>query len=329
MVALHTANYQEVGMTEQRNELNEAIYEHMLIIDKLLKESKTPIFERPFKASIIFVETAILDSTFKNQKELLQSEFFLKQIFHPTKEWYFNKYGTLAEIPIVEMYSGIVCPHGQPVLIRFSKTTRRVEDPNETAWLTFPDHFQDSEYLVEIFDNPKIFNSVLGEDKDTLIADSKRIVLMTRTINLHLMFANYCDTNTRNMAGGIWSHFEKAITDILSFDDSQVSIGCWELSFAIEKTLKVYLQQKTGSYPFSHDLMYLGAKAKKCLPSIDMNLIKLFPTGAIEMRYSQIIVKPLQAVDYYNIALKLVFSIVNDLPGKYKLNNASFLIKGF
>lgn len=310
-------------------ELKDAIDENMPFIDEMLQESKVAIFDRFMRAALIFVDLAITYSSFGSKEELLKSEVFFKGIIPLVNDWYWEKYGELAKNPMCEVYSGIVNPYGQPVLVKIPSTTSKIEVPNETAWLTFPDCLQESESLTDMIQTPLILDKLPTSEREALLSEFDEVVSMTRSINLNIMSASELDAETTNMAQGIWSHFEKAIVDILSFKNQQASIGCWELHLAIEKTLKVYLKQADGKKYFGHNLNTLGDKARIYIPEIDLSMIKSLPSDkdAIQLRYSELVHNVDEVVDYYKKALALVFSITRKLARKYKLNNASFLIK--
>lgn len=201
--------------------------------------------------------------------------------------------------------------------------------PNETAWLTFPDCRQENESLTDMIQTPSILDKIPSNEKEVLLSEFDEVVSMTRSINLNIMSASDLDPETTNMAQGIWSHFEKAIVDILSFQNQQASIGCWELHLAIEKTLKVYLKQANGKKYYGHNLNILGDEARTYIPEIDLSMIKSLPSDkdAIQLRYSELIKNVDEVVGYYKKALALVSFITSKLSRKYQLDNASFLIR--
>lgn len=244
-------------------------------------------------------------------------------------DWYWEKYGELAKNPKTKVYSGIINPYGQPVLVKIPSTTSEIEVPNETAWLTFPDCLQESESLAEMIQTPSILDKLPKYEKEVLLSEFDEVVSMTRSINLNIRSVSELDAEATDMAQGIWSHFEKAIVDILSFQNQQASIGCWELHLAIEKTLKVYLNQADGKKHFGHNLNALGNKAKIYIPELDLSMIRSLPSDkdAIQFRYSELVQNVGKAVVYYKKALALVFFITSKLSRKHKFNNASFLIK--
>jgi hypothetical protein len=310
-------------------DLKDAIDKHMPFIDELLQESKIPIFHRFMRAASIFVDVATTDPSYGSKEELLKSEAFFEGIIPLINDWYWEKYGELAKYPNDKVFSGIISPYGQPVLIKIPSTTSRVEVPNETAWLTFPDCLQESESLTDMAQTPLVLDKLPLNEKEMLFLEFNNVVSMTRSINLNIMSASELDAETANMAKGVWSHFEKAIVDILSFQSQQASIGCWELHLAIEKTLKVYLKQADGKRHYGHNLNALGVKAAVYSPDIDLSIIKSLPSDkdAIQLRYSELVKSVDDTLDYYKKALALVAFLSRKLSRKYKFNNASFLIK--
>jgi hypothetical protein len=300
-------------------ELKDVIDEHMPFIDELLQESNVPIFDRFMRAASTFVEVAITDSSYESKEELLKSKAFFEGIIPLVNDWYWERYGELSKNPRDKVFSGIINPYGQAVLVKIPSTTSRIEVPNETAWLTFPDCLQESESLADMIQTPLTLDKLSLNEKETLFSEFEDIVSMTRSINLNITSASKLDTETTNMAQGIWSHFEKAIVDILSFQNQQASIGCWELHLAIEKTLKVYLKQANGKKYYGHNLNTLGGKVKDYAPDIDLSIIKSLPSDkdAIQFRYSELVQRVSDTVDYYKKALALVSSLTNKLSREY------------
>lgn len=309
--------------------LKDAIDEHMPVIDELLQSDKIPIFKRFMIAARLFVEDAVIDSSFNSKEELLKSKAYFGIIIPLVNDWYFEKYGQLARNPYVKIYSGIITPYGQPVLIKIPSTTTKVEVPNKTAWMSFPDHLQENESLTEMIKIPLKLEKLTVIEIEKLLTEFNDVVSKTRSINLNIMSADELDEDYSNMAQGIWSHFEKSIVDIISLQNQQASIGCWELHLAIEKTLKVFLNQKDGKKHFGHDLKSLRDKVKSYVPEVDLSLIDSLPSDkdAIQMRYSELITCIDDAVSYYQKALMLVFAITNKLSRKHKFNNSSFLLE--
>lgn len=308
--------------------MKEAIDEHMPFIDKILRDRNIPIFDRFIRAAYLFFDIAIIDSNYENKKDILRSKAFIEGIIPLVNNWYWNKYGELAKGPNSKIYSGIITPHGHPVLIKIPSTIINVAVPNETVWLTFPDCLTDNESIEDMAQIKINLDSISLEETDRLYAEFNEIVSITRKINLNLGSAGGTYKETADMASGIWGHIEKAITDILSLQESQASIGCWELHLAIEKTLKVYLKQICGSWKYGHDLKKLGNDINKYDKSLDFSLLQLIPSDkdAIKMRYSELIKNISEVVDYYNDSLRLIEDVTSKYKRRHSMNNSSFLL---
>lgn len=309
--------------------LKEAIDEHMPFIDEHLHKLNVPIFKRFRCAAYLFVDFAVIDSSYKNKEEILKSKVFFEGIIPLSNFWYLNKYGELAKDPTTRVFSGIITPYGHPILVRIPATTTRVEVPYETAWLTFHDCLSENESIEDMAQTKIDLDKLPEEEMDRLTTEFSEVVSITRKINLNVRSVGGIDEKTANMAGGIWGHVEKSIVDILSFQDNQASIGCWELHLAIEKTLKVYLKQICGSWTFGHDLKKLSTKVNSLNASLDFSVIQSLPSkkDAIKYRYSELVSNVSEAVDYYKKALRLIECVTNQYERKYSMNNASFLVK--
>jgi hypothetical protein len=309
--------------------LKEAIDEHMPFIDEHLQKLNVPIFDRFMRAAYFFVDFAIIDSNYESKEELLKSAAFIEGIIPLVNDWYWDKFGELAKSPVNRTYSGIITPYGHPVLVKIPATTSRVEVPNETAWLTFPDCLTENESIGDMAQTKIDLDKLHGEEVDRLSTEFSEVVSMTRKINLNVGSAGGIDTEAANMADGIWGHIEKSIVDILSFQDIQASIGCWELHLAIEKTLKVYLKQICGSWVFGHDLNKLSSKINNHDANLDFSVIQSLPSDkdAIKLRYAELVKNVSEAVDYYKKALRLIEKVTSKYERKYSINNASFLLK--
>lgn len=309
--------------------LKEAIDEHMPFIDEHLQKSNIPIFNRFMRAAYLFVDVAIVDSSFESKDDFLKSETFIEGLIPLVNNWYWDKYGKLAKNPTNKVFLGIIAPYGHPVLVKIPSTTNKVEVQYETAWLTFPDCLGENESITDMVQIKIDLDKLTTKESDRLSTEFNEVVSMTRKINLNIGSAAGLDKEAFNMAQGIWGHVEKSIIDILSFQDPQASIGCWELHLAIEKTLKVYLKQICGSRVFGHDLNVLSKKIKNHDASLDFSVIQSLPSDkdAIKLRYAEIVTNVSDALNYYKKALRLIEQITSKYERKYSMNNASLLLR--
>jgi HEPN domain-containing protein len=311
------------------NELKDHIDEHMPHIDKILAEQNIPIHKRFFIAGKLFVETAIQKSNFQSNEELLESKVYRESILPLFNDWYFEKYGDLAKGLGSDVYSGVVLAYGQPVKLNISAATNEVIEEGKLSKLTFPDHLQESEDL-EDFIEPKFDLSKMDEISICeLRSKIEQVVALTRSVNLDLNMASHSNQSASDMAQGIWSHFEKGISDILSYKNERASVACWEFHLAIEKSIKVLIHSKSGSGKHGHNLDDLIEHLSKFESGIDSSGLAGLPSekDAIKLRYAEMIKTPIDAFEYYLIAIRFVADIVSRLEHKIGIKNASFTLK--
>ena len=151
-------------------------------IDEHLQKLNVPIFDRLMRAAHLFVDLAITDSSYESKEELLKSTAFIEGIIPLFNDWYWGKYGELAKNPTNRIYLGIITPYGHPVLVKIPATTSRVEMPNETAWLTFPDCLSENESIEDMAQTKIDLDKLPAEEMDRLSTEFREVVSMTRKI---------------------------------------------------------------------------------------------------------------------------------------------------
>lgn len=309
-------------------ELKAYIDEIMPNIDEVFTTQNIPIHDRYMRAAIFFVENYIELDTFESSSEIIKHEAFSKDIVPVFMQWFHEKYGELVRPPHQKTATGIITSYAQPLKVDIPLTTSEATDKG-TAWLRFPDKLGDSENMESFFDK-KVPLNILNEEQYSKLSDEvSELVSTIRTININLMTVDGLDADTSNMMGGIWSHFEKAVDDIISFRPERISVGCWELHLAMEKTFKVLIKQKTSKKAFGHNLIKLYKEIESFCPEIDRSLLASLPTDkdAIQLRYAEQSRDFQDVLVFYKKALKIVYSLTNKLERKYKLNNAGFEFK--
>lgn len=326
--SLITLNFIRVDIC-MPNELRDHIDEHMPDIDEILAEHNIPIHKRLFIAGRLFFETAIQKSSFQFNDELLKSEVYHECILPLFNNWYFEKYGDLAKGPGGDVYSGVFLAYEQPIKLNIPAATNEVLEEGKSAKMTFHDHLHESENLEDLFEPKFKLSKMKKSSVYELRSQIERIVALTRSINLDLNMASKVNQPALDMAQGIWSHFEKGISDMLSLKNERASIACWEFHLAIEKSIKVLIHSKSGSSEHGHDLKKLITHLSKFESGVDSSTLAVFPSDkeAIKLRYAEIITTPIVAFKYYLIALEFVSDIVSRLEHKVGIKNGSFILK--
>jgi len=311
------------------NELKDFINSVMPEIDDILSQQETPIPRRFYAAADLFIQAYVAESSFCSKKDLLYNEYYSKHVLPIFNDWYFEKYGELTENPTERYYSGVALVYGQPSGLKIPITTGEIVEEGVTSKMMFPDHLQKSENIKNILSSEFDLEKMKETELKELTEQIRSVVALTRTLNLDLSTAINLDIQAQNMSRGIWSHFEKSISDILSFKRERAAIACWELHLAMEKALKVTISSKTKKSMHGHDLHKLAHFLRNHVDTIDISSLSQLPTDkeAIQLRYGEIVRQPTEAYEYYLVALNFVASITRNLDRKYKLNNASFTLK--
>lgn len=310
-------------------ELKKHINRFLPDIDQILAEKNIPIDQRLLLAGRLFVDIAVKKTSLNSKEEFLNSEIYRKVLLPLINEWYTKKYGDLSIGNSGAVYSGIVLVYNQPTLIHIPATISEIIENDRLAKLTFPDHLHSSENIETMFESKFDLDQMAHKKLQTLKDDIAKTVALSRSININLNMASNLQSFYQEMAGGIWSHFEKAIPDITSMKAELSSIACWDLHLAIEKTMKVLLNCKTGVAEKGHDLKDFAKKIKRLKLGVDFSKLAKLPSDkeAIKLRYVELKRTPLEAYHYYIIALNLVSDITSKLDQKLRINNSSITIE--
>ncbi|MDZ7852157.1 MAG: hypothetical protein U5L98_05760 [Halomonas sp.] len=310
-------------------ELRELIYEAMPFIDELLAESEIAIHKRFMLAGEIFVDHFVEKSTFDSKEELLRSEAY-RVVFLPIfNDWYWDKYGELAKGPGGDIYCGLVLAYNTPVKILIPATTSRVVEPGKLAKLTFPDSLEDYESIEEMLQTKFDLEKMPEPEKSEFKRRSERVVGLIRSINIDINMASSLPPEAEKLSKGIWSHMEKAANDILTLTPERASIACWDIHLAVEKTLKVLINEKTGRLEYGHNLKNLSDKLSEVEPDINEHMFRNLPSDkdAIKLRYAELIRSITDAASYYNESLEIISIVASKLEHKLGIKNASIILK--
>lgn len=310
---------------ELRNHINLVLPD----IDQVLAEKNIPINQRLLLAGQLFVDIAVKKTSFDSKDEFLQSDTFREVVLPLINDWYTKKYGDLSIGKGGDVYSGMVLVYNQPTLIHIPATISKIVENDSLAKLTFPDHLHSSEKIETMFESTFDLNQMEKEKLQKLKDDVAKTVSLSRSTNIHLNMASNLQNFYQEMAGGIWSHFEKAISDIISMKVELSSIACWDLHLAVEKSLKVLINSKTGKIKHGHSLKDLIKSVKKFETGINFSRVKDLPSQheAIELRYAEITQTPIEAYEYYTITLELVSDITSKLDQKLSIKNSSITLE--
>ena len=311
------------------NELRDYIYTLMPNIDALLAEKGIPIPKRFLVAGRFFVDHFVKNSSFESKEQLLESKVYRESILPIFNEWFYEKYRDLTKANVKSFYLGVTFVHGQPIELRIPATTSEVVEEGKLSKLMFPDHMQKSEKIEDIIQPTINFEHMTEKDKFDLKKQIAEIVAYSRSINIDLNTSCELDQLARNMSMGVWGHFEKGVTDLLSNNAASSAVACWEFHLAIEKALKELIHSKTGQGIHGHSLEKLVLRLNQYGCKLNSSELMKLPNDkeAIKLRYAEMISKPIDAFKYYLVALYFVADVCTKLEHKHGFKNSSFTLK--
>lgn len=307
--------------------LFEAISPWIDIVDEQFALDEIEVSQRPRKAGFWLVKNAIKEVKGGKIDEFYDQEWFsilMDLVFH----WYTEKYGADLLKTKKDKISCLVQFRNSPILCEVTTTTSKVEVEGETAWLTFPDHLHADEETLDLFPVKPALEKLTALEAELFWKTTREVVMLSRSTCLHLKGLEGIDDVTSMMSDSIWSHIEKAISDILTLERSRAAVACWELHLAIEKVFKVFISQKSGAKQFGHDFEKLNAAAQKLgLPNIPELGLLPHHKMVIKYRYGEEAVSIHEAFEFYIRTLGIIHEISKGLKRTYGINNASFLLK--
>lgn len=306
-------------------------FEYQLpIFDEILAQAKTPLKQRPFFATMDFIEYCIVDIKNESKENMLEKPWF-RFFYQQIAEWYSQRYGDAMKGNSEKHALGVVLIYGTPFEVQIPlSVTDRWESPTE-RWFCWPNEVLEQENVLDWIVNPPNFERMSMEELSSMKTCVIDVVNSIRTLRINLMTATKEDAALRKLADGIPSHIEKSGNDILSMSGATISSSVWELHLAMEKALKLLVRQRGKNPGNTHDLANLLDKANSLEGiSLDVALLHDLPShhDAIRHRYGE---APELAIDRavmnYRIALTVVTEVTAALSRRFFMKNARFLIK--
>lgn len=311
------------------NELRDHIFKAMPKIDEWLEAQGTPIPNRFIAAGMLYVEYFVQDSTFESKDQLLESDTYRDCVLPIFNDWYYEKYRDLTKNNVKISYLGVTFVYGQPIELKIPSKTSEVVEEGKLSKVMFPDHMQENENIEEIIQPNINLEHMTEKLASELKQQISEIIAYSRSINIDINTSSELDQSARNMSMSIWGHFEKGVRDILADKPELSAVACWEFHLAIEKSLKVLIYSKTGQGKHGHCFDDLVKCLKNNGCELDSSELMSLPSDkdAIKLRYAEMMRQPIEAFNYYLIALKFVADVCTKLDHEYGFKNSSFTLK--
>jgi|APLak6261703504_1056268.scaffolds.fasta_scaffold00246_3 hypothetical protein len=314
----------------EQDKLKAIFFENLEWIDEVLHDEGVPVNSRPLKASLLFLNECVKEISIGTKSDFVQHEAFSIFVIH-AQNWYDQRYGSLANKKKKEKLRGLAKFLNEYVLLEIPTTLSKVEVPNETSWLIFPNEVHKQETFTDFLKDDLPLDKLSADEYIDFQNHIKHVVEYSRKISLNLNLASALSEDGYAMRRTIWNHIETAITNILSQEVEKCSAAGWELFLAIEKMLKIYICQY-GKFKNTHDIQILINHAKNVGLDINLDemknrLLDFTHHDFIEMRYAKLKVNHETAYSLYKNTLDVLLFISSNLERKLDMNNGAFLIK--
>jgi HEPN domain-containing protein len=304
--------------------LNEALPQ----IDAVLASRNDKLSLRPVKAAVIFVEHYIAKIENENKDDLFDKPWFVAFLNY-IDDWYRERYRDSYDSSSTN-FKGLVFLHSYPFLLDFPISKYVDEGDKDTCSLYFlSDYCEHDDWKSYVQQAPNL-NTLSEHEHEKLKSDVVLEIGMHRNA-----FHNYAMMDDQNLADKssyeyVRKHLENAILNICSSVGGSFNIAIWDLHLALEKLLKLIIEQEKGDYPKHHNLnKLLTYSTIKNNEKIEC-LLSQFPNHkeVIDMRYGKPEVTDIEQVRaYYTTTVQLILELSKYVKTKLSVHNAVFYLK--
>ncbi len=297
-------------------------------MDKAQSAVNEPIPHRAIAAACLFVEHEIVGIEGDTKENFMTRPWF-KKLYTAVYNWYFQKYGSATK-QADDPFRGVALFSGVPFNLRIPRTLSGVGEPGELDWLQFPVDVQSGENPLLWIQKPPNFKAMSETERTDLCNQVSEVGTCLRTIRIDLNCAKRPDHESDALANKVIPHLQSAADHILRHTSSGLGLAAWDAHQAVESVLKLLSRQQRGDHRKTHATSRLFEDLGKTSAK-EVDLIRELPDAKriVEMRAGEgNEVGLLEAHGIYMCALRAVWHFAGALNrGKYRVHNASFLLK--
>ena len=317
-------------MKRKPNSLSDFINEQLPLIDQQFTADRKPLPMRPLAAAQFIVERCIEEIQGDTKDDYLNRPWFAS-LYRLITEWYEARYADAMKTQMARSVRGVVLLYRFPFEVKIPLSLTHIAEVGKTAWLYMPNNVLDQESVLHWLVKGPNLGQLSKEQLTSLENDITTIGTHSRTIWRNLSAATLEQQQLQILSGGIQTALETSVGHILSQANSRILSSFWEIHLAVEKTLKLLIQQHGRTPKKTHDLMTLCSTANETdMPTIDTTLLDKLPPHdeVIKMRYGEGKLKNVQeAVSNYRRGLSILTTLTGRLKARSRINNARFLIR--
>lgn len=304
------------------------IHEALPEIDSALSQANTPIADRKLKAWDIIRDTML---------EVSDTEAFLVSEAHGKflliiGEWYRDRYGKAVEADDGKCLTTLAIIHHTPFLVRAPKNFSTPPDKEGLIWIGFPASVQAEENPLDWIENKSVVSSLSDGEKSNVLVRVKSVCDQVRSIGYDLRALEYeQSSDVVDLAGAIGSDFQASARHLCEGSQAGLRASGWDMSQAVEKSLKLFMHRNGATPPHTHDLTKLADKVETVgATALDRSKLALVPSksNATNLRYGGQI-NLADAIETYHAGIEIVCDLLAQATpkGKFNAREARFQIK--
>ena len=307
------------------SELNKCL----VVIDEVLNVEGTPLSARPLNAATLFVKDFVKEISGDTKERYYEKPWFAA-IFARVLKWYQRKYGQALD-ERNRGFPGAVILHGVPFAIAVPLTHSEPDVPGETVWCSFEASLGRMERPRSWLERPPSLEALSARESTRLDRDLAMLTKLIRTIHLNLMTASVSARAFDEMRNVALLSLANAARHICSATEHSLSLAIWDLSYALENTMKCLIIQSGKEFSRVHDLSILlrecARAGKRPFPK---SSLRFLPKGKkiIAHRYGRAMPGGLKATyAAYVATLQRLVRITEKLDRRFDFSEARFLFK--
>lgn len=255
------------------------------LFDTHLATTGREIVKRPLDVAFMLIDEQVISIKGIAQKDVIDTQHF-RVLFQHVKKWYEEKYGQECLRSGSSPLQGVVLIYRTPFLINIPLTvTTKNDQSTDVLNVYFPKKISAEKDLLSMVLNPPAFATMPNKIKDLTKYKIKKLGSRLRSIYHNTMLADV-DKRCMRMRDSIVAHLSNSARYIMAYDDNCVASAYWEIQLALEKSFKIFLYQRYGTFAKTHNLPDLYERCGGKLElGFGMNLMKFIPADKEIINY--------------------------------------------
>jgi hypothetical protein len=278
---------------DDASEFRAYVADKMPAIDRELASVDEPIWNRPFRAALIFVSVFVLEvgnadgtSGAPDFSAGFASTKTFRNIYREISDWYRLKHpGVIGRKPD-DKALGVVSIEDTMHRIRIPVFKTRAGRVGETYFLSYPTDIEPDENPRDWIELPPTWSMVTQSQLEKVDKRASRVARSLRVIRTGITGIPNGSV-ARGLTTGIFPFLEQAAEKLASERPGSVPEVYWDLQMAVERAMKFLQTQLKGEFKKTHDLYVLYDEMGWKKPAFDRDLLACLPhwMDGADLRY--------------------------------------------